>query len=227
MLVPMLLAGCMEQTGGVGAALSGSGAKTKEERQLEAEARSLNQVTKNIIVKNTVEGAVIGAAAGCGIALLLGGDGGDCAKGAAAGGVIGGVGGNAVGRQAAQKKVELVQRDKVLANLRGVSQRLNGVETRLNRVLNSQNAELRSLRRQVNAQQVSKSEYDARVRAINSNRQTVKNELQKSENNIVKTRNEIRVAQQKGQSGLVSLDKAAASNQSRLARNRQKLRLIQ
>lgn len=224
-LISLALSACVEDSGG--ASFGSSGKKTAAERQLEAEARSLNKITSDIIVKNTVQGVLVGAAVGCGLAVVLGGDGEDCAKGAAVGGVVGGVGGNAVGRKAAQKKAELIQRDRVLANLRGVSKRLNSVEGRLNSVLRSQDAELRSLRRQLQADQVSQSTYKSRVNAINSNRKTVRNELLKSENNVKKTRTELRAAQKKGQRNLVSVDKAAASNQSRLARTRSKIKLIQ
>jgi hypothetical protein len=230
----LALAGCTGTTGGDGASSSSGAAvassvsakKTDAERKLEAEAKSLNQVTNDIIVRNTVEGAVVGALAGCGIALLMGGDGNDCARGAVVGGVAGGVTGNQVGRAAAAKNVELVKRDQVLANLRGVSTRLNSVESNLRSVVRAQNAEIASLNRQLAAGQVTKSSYNARVNAINSNRRTVESALAASERNIVKTRNELRSARQQGQQGLGPVDSAAASTQDRLARNRKLLAII-
>ena len=233
-LTGLALAGCTGTTGGDGASSSSGGAvatavsaqKTDAERKLEAEAKSLNQQTTDIIVRNTVEGAVVGALAGCGIALLMGGDGNDCARGAVVGGVAGGVTGNQVGRAAAAKNVELVKRDQVLANLRGVSTRLNSVESNLRSVVRAQNAEIASLNRQLAAGQVTKSSYNARVNAINSNRRTVDSALAASERNIVKTRNELRSARQQGQQGLGPVDSAAASTQDRLARNRKLLAII-
>lgn len=203
-----------------------SSQKTEVERKLEAEAKSLNQVTNNIIVRNTVEGAVMGALAGCGLVLILGGDGDDCAAGAVAGGVAGGIAGNQVGRAAAAKNVELVKRDQVLANLRGVSSKMNSVESNLRAVVKSQNAEISSLSRQLSAGQITKSSYNARVNAINSNRKTIDSALAVSERNIVKTRNEIKSASQQGQQGLGAVDSAAASTQDRLARNRKLLALV-
>ena len=84
-----------------------------------------------------------GAAAGCGIAMLMGGGARNCAQGAIAGGVVGGVGGNVVGRQAAAANTEIVRTAEVVQNLSQVSQRLNGVETNLQQVLSAQDAELR------------------------------------------------------------------------------------
>lgn len=225
----LVLSACTE------ASMSGSGysssasvaGKTAAERDLEAQVRDLNKVTQNIVVSNTVQGAVVGAIAGCGLVLLLGGNGNDCAKGAVAGGVVGGVAGNQVGQAAAQKKRELVQRDQVLANLKGVSAKLDGVEGKLHAVLKSQDAELASLRRQVRANQVSQSAYNQRLNAINANRKAVDAGLATSETNIVKTREEIKTAKAQGQSDLGTVDAAAASTQQRLARNRKLIALAQ
>lgn len=230
----LLASGCTDATVGGGAANGAKPAafsavstqKTAAERQLEADAKSLKQITNNIIVRNTVEGAVVGALAGCGLAVLMGGNAQDCARGAAVGGVVGGVAGNNVGRQAAQKKVELVQRDQVLANLKGVSAKLNVVERNLAAVVKSQNSEISSLRRQLKAGQISQASYSSRINAINSNRSTVAAALADSERDVVKSRNEIRAAQQKGQTGLGAVDSAAASTQERLARNRKALALV-
>lgn len=233
----MITAGCTETTTSGGATASTprpaavsssvSGKKTAAERQLEAEVKSLNKVTQDIIVRNTIEGALVGAAAGCALGVLFGDSSRDCARGAVAGGVVGGVAGNNVGRQAAAKNVELVKRDQVLANLTGVSQRLNSVEANLRSVLRSQDAELGSLRRQLQGQQISRSSYDARVAAINSNRRAVDSGLATAERNMVKTQNEIRVAQQRGQGGLTPVANATASTKDRLARDRQLIRLVQ
>lgn len=225
----LVLSACTE------ASMSGSGysssasvaGKTAAERDLEAQVRDLNKVTQNIVVSNTVQGAVVGAIAGCGLVLLLGGNGNDCAKGAVAGGVVGGVAGNQVGQTAAQKKRKLVQRDQVLANLKGVSAKLDGVEGKLHAVLKSQDAELASLRRQVKANQVSQSAYNQRLNAINANRKAVDAGLATSETNIVKTREEIKTAKAQGQSDLGTVDAAAASTQQRLARNRKLIALAQ
>jgi uncharacterized protein YcfJ len=203
-----------------------SAGKTEAERKLETEARSLNQVSRNIIVKNTVEGAVIGAAAGCGIAVLLGGNSDDCLRGAAVGGVAGGIGGNAVGRESAAKNEQIVKTAEVVQNLSQVSNRLNGVQAQLASVVRSQDSEIRSLKRQLDANQVSQSTYNARVRAINSNRTAVRNELSKSEANVDKASKQLASARAGGQSDVRSAQRAAASSKARLARTRNSIKLI-
>ncbi|MEL6596189.1 MAG: hypothetical protein AAFQ47_09655 [Pseudomonadota bacterium] len=217
-LATSFLAGCTEESMQTASFAGGGAQKTAQEKELEKQARSLNQVSKDIIVRNTVEGALIGAAAGCGIAVLMGGDGNDCLVGAAVGGVAGGVGGNAVGRQAAEKNEEIVKTAEVVKNLGQVSSRLNGVETNLRAVLKSQDAEIRSLRRQVQSSQISQSQYQTRVKAINSNRRVVSNELRRSEANVVQASQQLDQASSQGQTGLGTAKKAAASNQNRLKR---------
>lgn len=226
-IIAMLgLAACTEESMQIASMGASSAQKTEAEKQLEAEARSLNQVSRNIVVKNTVEGAVIGAAAGCGFALLLGGNAEDCAKGAVAGGVVGGVAGNAVGKQAAAKNEEIVKTAEVVKNLTQVSQRLNTVEANLRSVVKSQDAEIRSLRRQLDADQISESAYKSRVRAINSNRTVVINQLQISEKNMQTASQELSSAAKQGQTGLSQVQRAAASNQQRLAKTRASIQLI-
>lgn len=218
----LFLTACVDTAG-----LGGSTAnKTPAEIALEKEARSLTQQSRDIIVRNTVQGAAVGAAVGCGLMLLMGGGADDCLVGAAAGGAIGGVGGNAAGRTAAQANKDILQRDAILGNLRNTTKRLSGVESRLNGVLRAQDSELRSLRRQLSSGQVTESAYTARARAINSNRSAVQAALQRSENNMGNTVNEINKARAGGQSGLSSLRSAATSSKSRMARARQRIKLV-
>ena len=226
MSATLLVSACVEGGTGLPVGASASAQKTDAERKLEAEARSLNKVTGDIITRNTVQGVAVGAIAGCGLAVLMGGDASDCAKGALVGGAVGGVAGNAAGRAAANANKELIKRDRLIADLKGVSTRLNGVQSNLSRVLRSQNAEIKSLNRQLASKQLSQSSYNARMRAINANRKVVSNELLKSEKNIIKTRNEIKTAQQKGQRNLGGADRAAASNQARLAKTRKQIQLL-
>lgn len=199
--------------------------KTAAEKKLEDDVKSLNKVTSNIIARNTVEGALAGAAIGCGLMLLMGGDADDCARAAVVGGVAGGAYGNQVGKKTAAKNVELVKRDQMLANLKGVSTKLNGIEGELRSVLKSQDAELRSLKRQLATNQISQSAYNARLNAINSNRKAVDAGLAQSEKNMIKAQNEIKVAQQKGQKSLSGLSQATISTKNRLARNRKLISL--
>lgn len=207
-IIALLLSGCVEGTtagaggGSVAASASASSAsvtrgKTAEERQLEAEVRDLNQITRNIIVSNTVQGAIVGALGGCILAELTNGN---CGRGAVAGGLLGGLAGNTVGRQAAQKKRELVAADETIAKLRGVEARLSGVQASLRAVTRRQNSEIASLRRQVAAGQVSASAAKRRISAINANRTAVIRGLDASRQNVAKEEAQlVRLEQQSGE----------------------------
>ncbi|MEM7472690.1 MAG: hypothetical protein AAF340_15175 [Pseudomonadota bacterium] len=204
----------------------GGGKKTAQERKLEQDVRSLNQQTQSIITKNTLQGAAVGALAGCGVALLFGGDGGDCARGAVAGGVVGGVAGNQVGKKAAKVNQELVKQRETIAKLSGINKRLGGIEANLRSVVRSQNAEISSLRRQVNAKQISASQYNARVKAIQSNRKNVRDGLVKAENNVTKSQVELAKLEKQGGKPLTQTKRAASSTKSRLTRLRKSVRLV-
>ncbi|ABN78940.1 hypothetical protein [Cereibacter sphaeroides] len=225
-----LAGGCTTETVGhsTKSAPSGFSAsnKTPKEISLEKQVKSLNQQSRDILVRNTVEGAMAGAVVGCGIALILGGDGDDCVQTAAAGALVGGVGGNAVGRQAAQKNRDLVKRDQVLAKLKGINASLGSVQTNLRDVLRSQNAEIASLQRQVGANQITQSAYDKRVRAINSNRTAVVKGLQTAETNVSKERMELVSLEKQGGQSLSTLRSAASSTEKRLASLRSTVSLI-
>lgn len=225
----LVTSGCTDTTGGTSAgavsSVSVSG-KNANEVALEREVMSLQQQTKNIIVRNTVEGAVMGALAGCALAVMMGGDERDCARGAAVGGIAGGVGGNAVGRAAAEKNEELVKQDAILANLKGINSKLGSVQSRLSAVLAAQKAEIASLKRQLDAKQISKSSYDARIRSINSNRTAVANGLQAAEAGVARSRTDLAAVEKEGGRPMPALQTAAKSTESRLKSLRGSIDLV-
>lgn len=225
----LVTSGCTDTTGGTStgavSSVSVSG-KNANEVALEREVMSLQQQTKNIIVRNTVEGAVMGALAGCALAVMMGGDERDCARGAAVGGIAGGVGGNAVGRAAAEKNEELVKQDAILANLKGINSKLGSVQSRLSAVLAAQKAEIASLKRQLDAKQISKSSYDARIRSINSNRTAVANGLQAAEAGVARSRTDLAAVEKEGGRPMPALQTAAKSTESRLKSLRGSIDLV-
>lgn len=205
--------------------LSMSG-KNAQEVALEREVKTLSQQTRDIVVRNAVEGAMAGAVAGCALVLLMGGNGDDCARGAIVGAAAGGATGYAVGQQAAQKNQELVKRNEVLAKLKGINASLGSVQSNLRLVLATQNSELASLRRQVNAKQISQSQYNSRLRAISSNRAAVSNGLLAAEKNVRNERLELVSLEKEGGRSLSTLRSAASSTERRLASLRGTVALI-
>jgi chromosome segregation ATPase len=220
----MFLSACTDEINQISSsATSGPKGKTSAELSLEKQAKSLTEVSRNIVVRNTIEGAAAGALAGCLIAELTGGD---CAQGAILGGVAGGVGGNAVGKKAANVNKELVNQRQVIASLSGINKKLAGVQSSLRRVVSAQNTEIGSLKRQLNNKQISKSQYSSRLRAINSNRRNVSASLQRPEANVAKSRKTLVSLEKQGGKSLSSSKKAAASTQNRLANLRKSVSLV-
>ncbi|MEM7671231.1 MAG: hypothetical protein AAF317_19265 [Pseudomonadota bacterium] len=190
---------------------------------MEREVRDLNQITRNIIVSNTIQGAVAGAVAVCVIVELASGA---CGEGAISGALTGGLFGNAVGRQAAQKKRELVAADQTLEKLRGVQAQLTGVEQNLRAVLNRQNSEIASLRRQVSAGQVSASAARSRINAINDNRANVIRGLDASRENVSEEQAKLVRLEQESGENLRSTRRAVSSTSNRIQALRNTVRLV-
>lgn len=223
------LSACNDQSMNVSMSQSQS-SQNKElaaaEKALITEANSLTRQSKDIVVRNAIEGAMVGAAAGCAFALILGGDADDCADNAAVGAIAGGAIGYGAGQEAAKANRKLVDQKAVISKLSGINQKLGGVETRLRSVIRQQNAELASLRRQVSAGQISESAYKARVRGVNSNRQSVKAALRKTSGQVDGAYNNL-VALEKDGAGKLSRSKAAAnSTKKRLDRTLKSIELI-
>ncbi|WP_342070363.1 hypothetical protein [Yoonia algicola] len=232
--VAFFLSGCDEAAmNSMGASTNGASSasssatvargKTAEERALEREVASLNRQTRDIIVSNTVQGALAGAAVGCVMARMMGED---CVDGALAGGVLGGVAGNQVGQQAAQANADLVRADETLAKLQGIQQKLGGIETNLSAVLSRQNSEVASLRRQLAAGQVSEQAVASRISAINNNRATMANSLQESEMNMVNERAELVSLEQEGGQRFTTTKNAVDSTRSRIRSLRNTVSLV-
>lgn len=176
------LSACLEDTGNL--SLGGNGQKTQEEVALERQARSFSSESRNIVTRNIVSGAAVGAVAGCALSHIFGGS---CGEGALAGAVVGGVGGAAAGQAQARANETQRAQGEIIANLRQSGQELRALEANLRRVAASQNAEVRQLNADVQANRITQAERDSRVRAINANRQAVAGSLAQGEENLTKT----------------------------------------
>lgn len=226
-LAVAIVSGCTEQSGTLAGFGGGSSAgKTAAERQLEQQVSGLTEVSRDIVVTNTLQAAAFGAAAGCGLALLFGGEGKDCLIGGAAGGVIGGVAGNQVGQQAAAANAEMVRQDQIISNLRGVNAQLDTVEVNLRNVIASQNAEMSSLRGQLASQEVSRASYDARMAAIASNRRTVAQGLDASQTNMARSYDRLVAIEQENGENLAGSRAAVLGTRDRVAAMRQSVALV-
>lgn len=225
----LVVSACTEDTMGL-PMMAGGSSKNPElaaaEKTLVTEAKSLAQQSKDIVRRNTIQGAAIGAAAGCGLMLLMGGNEKDCLAGAAAGGLVGGGVGYDAGKKAASANKKLVEQKEVIAKLSGINKKLGSVESRLRSVVRQQNAELASLRRQVAAGQLKESEYKSRAQGINANRKAVQASLQKASLQVDGAVNNLSKLEKDGAGNLSRSKQAARSTKSRLQRTMQSIELV-
>lgn len=208
-----LLSACVDGTNGIMSNFGG-GEKTANEIALEKEAKEFASDSRKIVVQNVLQGAAVGALAGCGLALLTGED---CRRSAAAGAVAGGIGGAVAGSLAADANTELEQQKSIVANLKSTGQSLSKIETRLNQVVAAQRKEVAMLNARVKANEISDADRSARLKAINHNRAVVAAALESGVDGLEKTNTSI--ISFEGNSGK-SMSRSKKVNRAYLAKTR-------
>ena len=126
------------------------------EMQMQEQTNALNKMTRDIIRKSTVNGATIGAVAGCGLVLLSPSNAKNCVTGALAGGVVGATVGAAQGKKQAAKRVELVSPSALVRSIGKADDRMDVVSRDLPQLLKQQDAELASLNAEMTSGQITK-----------------------------------------------------------------------
>ncbi|MEM6465368.1 MAG: hypothetical protein AAF679_02520 [Pseudomonadota bacterium] len=201
-------------------------AKTESERALEKQVLSLNQQTRNIVRNNTVQGAVVGAAAFGILAALAGADPQDIALAAGVGAGVGAVAGNQVGQATAGKNEEIVKQKEIVSQLQSVNGELKTIQSNLRSVLRAQDAEIASLKRQLANEQVSQADVDRRLSAINANRKTLQSGFERAETNMDNNNAELVKLEKENSIKLTSTKRATTSTKNRLASLRKSIALV-
>ncbi|WP_176219103.1 hypothetical protein [Planktotalea arctica] len=163
---------------------------------------ALTQMTRDIIRKSTLNGAAIGAIAGCGMAVLSAGNAKSCVTAALSGGAVGAVAGNIKGRQHAAKRVALVSPSALVRSIGKADDRMDAVTRDLPELLKQQDAELVTLNSQVSAGQITEAQFTQRFEVIKANRQQLAEALSLSAAQAEEAHTNLENAQSKGQTGL-------------------------
>jgi hypothetical protein len=137
---------------------------------LQSQADSLNNMAAGIVRASTVKGAVIGAALGCGVAIVGAGAPEKCVTGALAGGAGGALVGNIMGKKDVKRRVEIANPNALVRNLRRSNDTLDDIQAGLPAHLAIQDVELRRLKSGLANGSVSQPQYDAKVAEIRTNR---------------------------------------------------------
>ena len=177
-------------------------ANAASEIQMAEQTKALNSMTRDIIRKSTMNGAAIGALAGCGMAVLSAGNAKNCVSAALSGGAVGAIAGNIKGRQQAAKRVELVSPSALVRSIGKADDHMETVSRDLPSLLAKQDAELTSLNRQLGAGQITETQYAKRFEIIKANREQLAEALGLSASQANEAHSNLKNAQSQGQTGL-------------------------
>ncbi|MGH1576135.1 hypothetical protein [Planktotalea sp.] len=166
------------------------------------QAGALTKMTRDIIRKSTVQGAAVGAVAGCGLAILSASNAKNCVTGVIAGGAVGALTGNAVGKKQAQNRVQLVSPSALVRSIGKADDRMDVVSRDLPGMLAAQDAELNTLTLKMAQGEITEAQYTQRFEVIKANRAQLAEALSLSATQANEAHRNLQEAQAKGQSGL-------------------------
>lgn len=172
------------------------------EMKMQEQADALSSMTRSIIRKSTVQGAAIGAFAGCGLIILSASNAKNCVSGAVVGGAIGAVAGAASGKKQAVKRVELVSPSALVRVIGKADDRMDVVTRDLPNLLKKQDTELSLLNDRMKSGQISEDQYAHRFEVIKANRAELAEALSLSAAQANEAHRNLQDAKAKGQNGL-------------------------
>ncbi len=175
---------------------------TAQEAQLTEQATALDRLSNDLMRRAMTRGAKVGAAAGCGLAVVSTSSGANCLAGALAGGTVGAVAGHAAGKKQVDARMELVSLSRVTPSITRTRDQMQLVEQGLPDLLASQARELATLRERMLAGELTETAFDARVAEIKQSRAMVAEALSLSASNARAAHKALAEAKSDGQTGL-------------------------
>lgn len=166
------------------------------------QATALSQSAEQLEQASKVNGALMGAALGCGITVLTGSNVRDCVARAAVTGVGGAAIGNVVGEREVERRVELVAPNEIARTLDTATRQFASIKTDLPDLLARQNAALDSLLMQRMNGTIKQDAYDLAVLKIEQERIELAEALSLSARDARRTSRNLEAAARRGQNGL-------------------------
>ena len=163
---------------------------------------ALTQSADALVKASRVNGALVGAAVGCGLTALAGANARSCAVSAAVAGAGGAVLGNMRGERDVERRIELIQPNDMARDINVAASRLDGVRTDLPTHLAAQEAELNSLTMQLVRNSIDQDEHDAAVLQIQQDRLALADALTISARDARQAAANLEEAARRGQTGL-------------------------
>ena len=168
----------------------------------DAQGEALAELSRRIVVQTTLKGAGIGAAVGCGMAVVSAGNASNCLAGAATGALGGAVIGRVTGQHTVARQIERVDPSAVVRTLRKTNAQMALVQRSLPARIAAQQEALARLDLQRASGRINNQQHaDARA-SIQAERSAIAAALIETENNASRAAANLRVARGEGQSGL-------------------------
>lgn len=163
---------------------------------------ALNQSADELVRSSRVNGALIGAALGCGLTVLSASNARKCVVGAAVGGAGGAVIGNMAGARAVERRVELVVEGDIMRSLENADNQFKSFRADLPTFLAQQEQELNSLAMQLIRGEIDQSQHDLAVLKIEQDRIDLADALELSARDARQASSNLQDAARRGQTGL-------------------------
>ena len=163
---------------------------------------ALDQLMKDIVRNSTIRHAAVGAAVGCGIAVVSAGNASSCLSAAAAGGAVGAVSGHLAGKKEVARRMELVSANALVRTIRKSNDTIGSISTDLPKLLAQQEDEVSSLAALQANGTISTAVYEQRLAAIRATRAELAETLLMSSQQARTASANLRNAAAQGQSGL-------------------------
>ncbi|MEQ6201940.1 hypothetical protein ABMC88_02690 [Sulfitobacter sp. HNIBRBA2951] len=169
---------------------------------MDAQAQSLSDMSRRIVVQTTLKGAGIGAAVGCGLVVVSAGNAKNCVAAAAAGAAGGALIGRAAGKKKVAREMSSISPSAVVRTLRKTNDQMALIETSLPARLAAQDEALSRLDMQRATGQVDNAAYAKAHASIAAERQAIASALIETQRHAQQAASNLRAAKSKGQSGL-------------------------
>lgn len=167
-----------------------------------ARAQELEAMSREILRRTTLQGAAIGAVAGCGLAAVTGSGTSKCVTGALAGGAVGAVAGNAVGQAQVKQRVEIVELSRVMPAVRDAGAKMELMQSDLPALLAAQKAEVAALDAGLADGSVTIEEHAARLSEMRDTRKQLAEALSLTAAQASQAHAALKSAEDQGQTGL-------------------------
>ena len=166
------------------------------------QADALQQMADEIVMQSTLRGGMIGAAVGCGLAVVASSNIAKCATTAAVGAAGGAMAGHAAGKRSVERRVQLVSEPELSRSLRNAANQFDSLHDDLPGLLAAQEARLNALAVQLAGGQISRAAHDRGVAKVRSERAGLAEALSLSEADMRRAARNLETAAARGQSGL-------------------------